>query len=492
MALSSKQLSISELPLLVKNLSTDSPDSSSGSTELLARKAIALKIAGGQGIDDITTLLMQQQNADGGWGSGGASFSSNPLDTAWALWTLAQNKQEGTVSGELARSYLINRLESDGGISGLTDTDRIQNTTLALLAMQSSQSDLGIATVVRNFAIWLQQRQGVNGAWADDVYLSALVCSTLSSVVSDTSLRLHCVNFLTSQQGVDGSWSSDPFLTAIALRTLSLFSGYTSVLASTPNPIVNNTVTPAPIGSPITVKGNIWSAPNVGIVGATVQVVGSSKIVTTGVDGSYRIENITQIPVTLRVSVTGYNTQLLSLQSSAQSSNVLQDFMLVPQSNSALAMSDITVTPETVSRGADVSSMLTITNVNTADSMVVVQLQVMNAQQKIVSRGNVYDETGNLIGQLPLAAGQQKTFRLAWNSAQYPAGTYTLNVRLIEAGSLSTDTPFGVVLLERRGSVTVTEQAHFTGTITTNPPILQAGTNTPVKLTAVIKKQFHS
>ncbi len=161
-------------------------------TELIARQAISRHLAG-QSVDTMTAALVALQNTDGGFGSD-VGFASNPLDTAWALLALVQNNQTNSAAAASARTYLVASVKIDGGMAGLSNVDRMQNSALALLALQASQADLSIATVVRNLVTWLQQHQTIDAGYVGNY------------------------------QAVDAIRTKDTFIFAVALRTLSLLA----------------------------------------------------------------------------------------------------------------------------------------------------------------------------------------------------------------------------------------------------------------------------
>ncbi len=267
-------------------------------------------------------------------------------------------------------------------------------------------------------------------------------------------------------------------------------AGYTSVtqsfVGSGGATVDAGVIALAPNRTASSIKGKVFNPSSVGIAGATVQIVGGTQIATTAADGSYSIGNLTGTSFVLRASATGFNSQSINLQVS-QPTDIQQDFTLAAQSSGTFVIGNMVVTPPTVGRATDVTATTTITNTSASDDSVSVQLQVIDQTQKVIGRGTVYDAGGNLIGQLMIPAGQQQTVRLVWNSAQYPAGNYTLDARLLKPGSITMALPQGVLLTERTAGVAVTAQAHFTGSIAANPPVLQAGTNTAIKFSAAIQ-----
>lgn len=188
-------------------------------TEYLARRAIALSLAG-QNADTVLAALVALRNADGGFG-GDAGHASNPLDTAWALLALVQNGQGGIASALGARSYLTGAILADGGVDGPGEAERIEASALAVLALQANQSDLAIANIVKNLAAWLLQRQGTDGGWMGESYPSAVAFAAVSPFTADAAIRAAAQGYLAGKQSADGSWGQDPFLTAVVLRALS-------------------------------------------------------------------------------------------------------------------------------------------------------------------------------------------------------------------------------------------------------------------------------
>lgn len=234
------------------------------------------------------------------------------------------------------------------------------------------------------------------------------------------------------------------------------------------------------------VKGRVINASGQGIAGASIQVVGASASATSDEDGSYRIDNIDTLTIPLRATASGFNSQSVTLQVSS-AAELLQDFTLAPQGVGSFTIGDLTTTPASVGSGSDVTVTTSIGNAGDASATAVVQLQVQDQDKRVIGTGAAFNAEGNLIGQITLAGGTQQSVRLVWNSGQQLPANYSLHVRLLEAGSLQRETPQGVLLVERVASITVTGKSAFSGTITANPPVLQSGTNTPVKLSAVVQ-----
>ena len=704
---------------LADQLYADSEDN----TEYLARRAVTLSLAG-RDASAITALLAVRQNLDGGFG-GTIGYESNALDTAWAMLAMAQNSLSASTAAQSARNYLMAAIQPDGGVGAGSDYARVNANAVALLALQMSTPNLNMATALKQINTWLLLKQGIDGSWMGDSYLTALSLSAVSPLVTDAAIRTIARNYLTGLQGADGSWGADPFLTAVVLRALAFepttapalalsvigqvvdqktatalggatvslsgaatatittssdgrFSlsnltagsyalqvskaGYVSytkthqlnagqvldagaiilsqlqatgivrgqvIAATTGKPLSGvivllnggaaSTITDAgglyefvPVVpgvvtldanilgyTPVSGSGNLLAgqtlvfspalftttetAPNTGhfsgkvvaaggsgalagvsiemngavagvtaadgsfdlilppasyvaaftlagydsastnflltagavvnagkialsqqlasttisgvvkdltsakpINGAQVQVL-NGLVATTGVDGVYSLSGLTGTTFTLRVSATGYATQMLQLQVS-KPSNIVQDIALEVQAGTGLSLEPLLVKPGSAASRTDISIGTTVSNAATGTPVAaVLTMQVLNGQGGVVSSAIAYEKTGvNLVGVFTLNASEQLPVMFRWNTGQFPAGTYSLIARVVEAGTINQTTPLGRMLAEAQGTLTITADQHFSGTVAANPPVLQINTNTPVQLSAIL------
>ena len=222
------------------------------------------------------------------------------------------------------------------------------------------------------------------------------------------------------------------------------------------------------------------------IAGASVQVV-SGMVTTTAADGSYTLANLAGLTFDLRVSATGYTSQNIQLQLS-QPSDITHNFALQIQPSSGLDLAPLTVTPGSAASNINVDALTTMSNPGSISMSGVLTLDVLNAAGVVVGSGLAYDASGsNLLGVVALNPGASVPVTLRWNTGQFAPQTYTLIARISEAGSINQTNPRGRVLAERSATVAVIASPHFTGTVTPNPPVLRAKTNTPVHLSALLQ-----
>ena len=106
--------------------------STAQTVEFLARQAIAKKIAGSSA-DAKLSALLAMQNIDGGFGAA-KGYSSNPLDTAWALLAM-QPDQVSTAAAQNAVNWLLNNRQTNGSWLITADGDGIVPTALAVQAL---------------------------------------------------------------------------------------------------------------------------------------------------------------------------------------------------------------------------------------------------------------------------------------------------------------------------------------------------------------------
>jgi protocatechuate 3,4-dioxygenase beta subunit len=234
-----------------------------------------------------------------------------------------------------------------------------------------------------------------------------------------------------------------------------------------------------------TITGRVTDAQGTPLADATVQLVGGASA-TTGPDGVYTLADLAGASFDLRASATGYASQLVTLQV-PRPGDVTQNFSLLGGS-STFSIGEPAVTPESAGANASIAVSATVANIGTAPAAAVVLMQVLAHEGgTVIATLGAFDAGGLPVGVLHLDAGEERELRFTWNTGRFAAGRYDLRIRLVAPDSISAATPQGSLLLERAASASVVDQTHFAGSITANPPVLRAGTNTPVALSAVIQ-----
>ena len=204
--------------------------SATTNNDYLGAKIITLAGAGW----DIATLfnnLILTQNSDGAWGAED-DFESEIKRTASALLALqSANYPDQTIINN-AISYLISNQNTDGGFgfypstcSGCNDADdsNIYMTALVSSTLQQFQQTTSIATAVNKATSYLVAHQNTDGGFGispSTVYETALsVISLLQSGQGQALSLQNAINYLLTTQQIDGSWNQDPYSTASPKNT---------------------------------------------------------------------------------------------------------------------------------------------------------------------------------------------------------------------------------------------------------------------------------
>jgi hypothetical protein len=238
------------------------------------------------------------------------------------------------------------------------------------------------------------------------------------------------------------------------------------------------------------IAGVVTDSNGAALSGATVLVIGGASATTAG-DGSYSIDGLSGSRFDLRASATGYASQLISIQV-PQPGDVAQNFSLFAGS-ATFAFGDASVSPASAGANTDVSVAVSITNTSSSGASAVLKLQVIDtggvngAPGAVIGAGTAFDAGNAQIGQIQLAPGESRQVRFVWNTGRFAPGSYQLLMRLVVPGSITQSTPQGSVLLESPATASVVAQTHFAGSVTADPPVLRAGTNTVVRLSATIQ-----
>ena len=237
--------------------------------------------------------------------------------------------------------------------------------------------------------------------------------------------------------------------------------------------------------STTTLQGHVLNDQGAPIANA-VLTVGSGPNTTSAIDGSYTLSGLVGTQFALSVSASGYIDQAFAF-SVTTPGTVTQDFHLVSQTSNALTLGALTVAP--ASAGANVNLSVTTILVNGGGAEIdgVLLLEVSDAGGMIVGSGPLTDATGFGLAAITLQPGGRQSIVGHWNTRQFAPGNYQVEVRLVQLNSITRATPLGTLLISRQAPFTITPTLHFSGTVASDPPAIQAGLNQAVHLTAAIR-----
>ena len=229
------------------------------------------------------------------------------------------------------------------------------------------------------------------------------------------------------------------------------------------------TLTLSPQRTTTVISGRVTDqATGQAVSGAQVTRIGGTPVVTA-LDGSYSLDSLSGTVFDIRVAASGYLTQTLQLQVQ-RPSLVVQNFAVAPQANSSIDLANLVVTPSSVAPQSPVGLSATVTNNGATQQNIVLALQVLDQDGKVVATGSAFTPDGvNILGSFALGAQEQRAVLFKWNSGQYAPGTYRLAGRVIEAGTVSTSNPLGTVLAVKSASLTILSSVQITGSVTADP-----------------------
>lgn len=315
-------------------------------------------------------------------------------------------------------------------------------------------------------------------------------------VAADTQAALVSVKVTVETSGgttatattrADGQFSVSAAAGSIKLTYAK--AGYTSVsqqATATGGSTINaGTVQMQAARQTSSLRGVVSDTQGAPIAGATVTAAG--KTATTNAAGTYVIPEFRGSPITVTVSAMGFQTRSYEL-TVATPGDIVQDFVLPKTSGDVyLELKDFKVSPAAAGLSQDVSVTAVVSNPSTAVASSAVMLEVQDPDGKILTLVSGLDSAGLPISTLNLAPAAQALVKFQWNTASVAAGNYTLLAKLLVPGSRSTANPTGTVTGSLRGQLTVKSSPHFSGSATADPPVVQAGANTPVKLSALVR-----
>ena len=233
-------------------------------------------------------------------------------------------------------------------------------------------------------------------------------------------------------------------------------TGVVALSAATTNPTLSGVVTDAGSGQPIG--------------GATVAIQGTALIATTNSSGAYSIAGLTQTQFTVVTTAPGYQSSSTSV-TLTQLANATLNIALARSIANGVSITTVTTDSAQYPPQTDINVVVSLHNAGAIDAVVTVQ-------------AIAYDASGNpafqVVGQATtVPAGGDATAALEASSGNLVAGTYSLHAQALDGA--------GNLLSERSTSFDITGLAAIGGNVTLDPPIAQAGTATPVHVTASVR-----
>jgi len=392
-----------------------------------------------------------------------------------------------TLSGRVQNSAgaaIANAMVAVG--TAYVTTDATGNYTLSGLPAGSativvSASGYQSATATATFAA------GTSYEFSPTLYSTTPPATSVTGRVIDSSTSIPIVNAQVASgtqstfSAADGTFT----LTGVSSGSFSMSvtkSGYTTATVTGILGAGANNVGTIPMGIARTtssISGVITDAGSGSpITGAVVAIQGTALVATTDSSGHYSISSISPLNFVVTFNAAGYLTQQTSVQLNTPGDATLNG-ALVPAGSSNVSFTSVTMSAAQYLPNDGLDVHVTANNSGNTAVDLVVQADILDSQNNVVATllANPVGIPGAVTNNpVSLAASSNTNLTLAYRLQHQAAGNYSVQVRGFSTA--------GQVLAEGSTSFAVQAIALFGGAVDADPPLLSAGTNTPVHVTA--------
>lgn len=272
----------------------------------------------------------------------------------------------------------------------------------------------------------------------------------------------------------------------VAQRAMVAASAYGEASGTLP---LSPTSSAPPGATQTTLQGVVTAADtSQSLADALVEIVGASGAVTTDAAGRYALSQLQALEFDVRISMPGFEPRVYEVRLSAHGTYTLD-----------VALTRI-ATEEDVFQVIALDNLTGAIGANGLHEFTARIANLSQSEQSGLVLGEILDSSGVRVGGVvPYAPGTsipQSEFQfqpeevlvltVPWSTAQLSPGTYTLLLRVVEPGSISQGLPSGIVKAERSAFATVAESREIAGSPNFDPPLVQAGSETPVQLRAMV------
>lgn len=291
----------------------------------------------------------------------------------------------------------------------------------------------------------------------------------------------------TGSSGADGKFSMTAPIGAITLKYT--LTGYGAISQSGTSSIGSRLdagiIEMSAARQTSVLHGLVTDTSGAAIANATVAVGANSAL--TNAAGAYVLEGLTGTAWDVQVSASGFQSRSYQL-TIAEPGDITQDFVIPASAGVGfLDLADLVVAPTTTGLNKPVKASVKLKNNSAAASTTSIVLEIQGPAGDVVATLSALDAAAIPLGDATLNPGQALEVFFDWNTASHAAGRYAVIAKLVEPGSRGKDNPTGVVTGSLRAALDITPQAAFSGSANAEPPVVQAGANTPVAFSALVK-----
>jgi sugar lactone lactonase YvrE len=218
------------------------------------------------------------------------------------------------------------------------------------------------------------------------------------------------------------------------------------------------------------------------IAGASLSLAGVTGAAVTAADGRYSFDAVGGNSASLTATATGYVSQTFAL-SFGQAGDAIFDVRLSRPIASHIAIRNVQTNKPSYEPFGPIELEVEVQNGDAQAASLLIEADVVDAQNRVVYTFMGNAPTGGAGVRQPnqpllVPANGTLTVPMEWHALRQPAGTYRVRARAMDGS--------GQVVAEGQTQFDVAALAIFSGGLTTNPPLVQYGTQQAVALSASV------
>ncbi|MEQ1620843.1 MAG: carboxypeptidase regulatory-like domain-containing protein [Methylococcales bacterium] len=380
-------------------------------------------------------------------------------------------------------SFVFNAMPR-GGYQANLSADGYQNQSISFTFSPGSNGDLGLVRLYRLGGSVMPSSLTVSGRVVDGLSGAAINNAVVKWVETGENIQT-ATDGTFAIAGIDSLNFSLTFTApSFSERTFTLnASGFGEIFQEfSLSPISSN---PAAINSLLNgvVKNSLTGLP---VAGAKVSLNdGRDLSAISSNDGKFEFAGITNLNFALNASAEGYFSTIREVTLSAHGSYTTEIAVEPLAQADVQSFQIVSLNPPNKAAGANETLLFTaeIANLLTEAQDAVILGEIVNSEGISIATVSPYAPgTTELGSKFSFAPKESNTFTVPWNTAQTAPGTYRLILRTIKPGTINQSLPFGQVLAENQTYGQIVSTTAFDGALSLNPPLTQAGSQSPVKL----------
>ncbi|KXJ52756.1 MAG: hypothetical protein AXW15_10300 [Neptuniibacter sp. Phe_28] len=381
------------------------------------------------------------------------------------------------VTSDLARDTYIATLELEGYAS----------LSMSILYTAGIDGDMGALTLYRLDGSAAATTLTVIGSVVDGLDNSPIAGAVVERVdtgeswVTDSSGGFNLTGI--TELNVQLSISADG-------HESRLFSVTSSAFGEIEQKFVLPLISTGGIASTTTLSGTVNDAvTGAGLENVSVALNGGDYAAITDNNGYYQITGVDLLEFSLTTSALGYTGEMRQVSLSSHGAyQVNIELEKRPElATNIYQIISLSQPQAAVPANSELLFEANIANLTAEPQEALLIAEVYNANGESVAEIAPYAEGTNIPQTLfGFSAEETKVLTVAWNTSQFPAGSYRVVLRVVEKDSISRSLPTGIVLAEYASTGGIVDTAAIGGDFDFSPPLTQAGSQTPVSLNALV------